>query len=49
MQYPGRLTTQIQLSRRRRATIHNLYVATVKGAISSDYLALNNISVGPFI
>ncbi len=43
-----RLTIQIQLSRRRLATIHNLYVAPVKGSTLPDSLALNNISVGPF-
>ncbi len=43
-----RLTIQIQLSRRRWATIHSLYVTPVKGPILPDSLALNNISVGPF-
>ncbi len=36
------------MSRRRWATIHNLYVAPVKGPTLPDALALNNISVGPF-
>ncbi len=43
-----RLTIQIQLSRRRWPTIHNLYVAPIKGPTLPDSLALNNISVGPF-
>ncbi len=38
-----RLPIQIQLSRRRQ-----LPLAPVKKPISSDYLALNNISVSPF-
>ncbi len=42
-----RLTIQIQLSRRRWATIHNRYVVPVKGPTLPDSLALNNISVGP--
>ncbi len=44
-----RLTIQTHLSRRRWATIHNLHVAPVKGPISSDSLALTNISVGSMI
>ncbi len=44
-----RLTIQIQLFRRRWATIPNLYAALVKELTSTDPLALNNICVGPFI
>ncbi len=44
-----RLTIQIQLSRRRWATLPNLYVTPVKKPTSADYLVLDNISVGPSI
>ncbi len=38
-----RLTIKVHLLRRRCATIHDLFAATVKGYTTADVFALNNM------